>query len=318
MQQPRAATRDTDKLAADPLELSIVAQGVAQLTFAQIDEVRKKPPAVFTPRLSAQFLKHSDEQTLASLVALDRAMTDAALPGSDFDKWSIISASRNFGRAAMAAAIDKYRDDGPWGVSVQVIPHRTPHAVCGTISLALLNHGPCVGVGGRVGQEVSALLATAGLLRHDGRDGVWVLLSAWLPELMIEINGKPTSESACVAIALGVVGSESVASESACLGRIRFDASQDAVARQAEIEKQSGLAEGLTEFLAGDAGSQRVWSIITGETLRVEVDLTPASRKPAGGRMLRSDRAHPLPIPPGAAVQPLAATLSSRPSGNPQ
>src|SRR5262249_55024192 len=95
-------------------ELSIVACGGACLSFAELARIPKEPPVGLPRTLSPQLLKHSDEQTLASLVAVSQAINQAQLTDKDFANWAIISTSRNLGRSAFATVIDKYRDEGPW------------------------------------------------------------------------------------------------------------------------------------------------------------------------------------------------------------
>ncbi len=148
-----------------PLEFAIVAHGTAGLTPAELTALRTRPLAGFPAELMPQLLKHSDEQTLASLSAVRCALAAGQLEATDFSQWGVVSSSRYLGRSPFAAVLNKYKIDGPWGVSVQVIPHRMPHSVPGTISLALQNHGPSISVGGGPDDQTSALLSIAGLLR---------------------------------------------------------------------------------------------------------------------------------------------------------
>src|SRR5205823_5171037 len=128
-----------------------------------------------------------------------------AVAEADFSNWAIVSSSRNLGRSAFATVIDNYRSEGPWGVSVQVIPHCTAHAIAGTISLALASHGPCIGAGsGSVG-ELDALLSVASILRQANWCGAWVVFTGWSPELAIDLTGRPTSDSICLATAIAVM-----------------------------------------------------------------------------------------------------------------
>src|SRR5580698_5320962 len=82
-----------------PLELAIVAHGTASLTPAEMDAMRGVPLNGLPQTLVPQLLKHSDEQTLASLVALRRALAGSGLEGTDFDRWGVVSSSRYLGRS---------------------------------------------------------------------------------------------------------------------------------------------------------------------------------------------------------------------------
>ena len=115
---------------------------------------------------------------------------------------------------------DRYSVDGPWGVSVQVIPHRTAHSVSGTISLGLGMHGPCIGVNGGMNGENTGLLALPCLMQERQWNGIWLVCSNWSPEVTVDQKGQSISDSACLATALALVGSD----HPNPLGHIRFEA----------------------------------------------------------------------------------------------
>ena len=140
---PQHATQSS----AESILISIVASACAQLTVSELAAVRKESLLNFPNPLSPQLLRHSDEQTLAALVALSKIMPKISQEPNHFGDWAVVSCSSNLGRSAFATVIDKYRHEGPWGVSVQVIPHCTAHAVAGTVSLAIGSHGPSISAG---------------------------------------------------------------------------------------------------------------------------------------------------------------------------
>ena len=178
------------------------------------------------------------------------------MTNNDFHDWAIVSSSRNLGRSAFAAVIDKYREQGPWGVSVQVIPHCTAHAVAGTISLALDSHGPCIGAGGGPNGEIDSLFSAACILQQPDWFGAWIVFSGWEPELAIDTAGQPTSDSMCRPLPIAVTREWSACS----MGRICFEPS---CSRQAialgETEHES-LSASFAEFLSGADGVHRMWS----------------------------------------------------------
>lgn len=208
------------------IELAIVSVGTSRLTVGELAAARQQITGKFSASLKPQFLKHSDPQTLAAVEALTAATDDfeprLCVPTSDnFADWAIVSATQYLGRSAFAAVIEKYQIDGPWGVSVQVIPHTSPHAVASTLSLALASHGPCIGVGAAPGEETQALLTTATLLERSEIPGTWLVLSGWSPEPPIDVEGTETIEAQCRAGVMAVVSSHSPVAESA-IGRISF------------------------------------------------------------------------------------------------
>lgn len=174
------------------VSLSIVAIGRSSLTAAELAAMRQQSIEKLPTPLRPQFLKHSDEQSLAALDAVKNAIGEFTL--GDYGDWAIISASRHLGRAAFAAVIAKYQVDGPWGVSVQVIPHSSPHAVAGTLSLALNCHGPCIGAGFAPGDELQAMLSLAAFVQRPGIGGAWFVSS-----------GFTDSGQRCTAAALAIV-----------------------------------------------------------------------------------------------------------------
>jgi hypothetical protein len=264
--QTATLPRDRALLAFKPVELSIVASGVAQLTMAELSAIRKESLPNLPSRLSPQLLRHSDEQTLAALVALSEATKSIATASKDFSDWAIVSSSRNLGRGAFAAVIDKYRSEGPWGVSVQVIPHCTAHAVAGTISLAIGSHGPCIGAGDG---ELDALLSAACVLRQPDWCGAWVVFSHWLPELAIDSAGRPTADATCWAAAIAVTRQPSACS----LGRIRIAGSGAPKLPSREAGDDGTPSASFTEFLADERGDRRTWSTPATSAMRIEVEL---------------------------------------------
>ena len=166
--------------------------------------LRQEPRLRFPPQVTPYFLKNSDDQTITTLAAVHETIQLMDRTPQEFREWGVVSASRYVGRGAFAATLHKYGNDGPWGVSVQVIPHNLLHSVSSTISLSLPCQGPCLGAGGGPQGEVDALLAAANLLADPSRPGVWVTWSYWDPELQIDSRGKPTSESHCIATVLAL------------------------------------------------------------------------------------------------------------------
>jgi hypothetical protein len=258
-----------------PFELAIVARGTARLSIAELTAMRKQPPDCFSPKLSPLFLKHSDEQTLAALAALYRAKSDFALGGEDFGPWAVLSISRYLGRNSFAALRAKYAAEGAWGISVQVIPHRTAHSVSGTISLALGLHGPAIGVNGGANGEDTGLLALPSILAQPQWNGAWLVFSKWEPELAVNESGDIISNSVCVAAALAVVNAEN-ADQRTSLGYIRFEPNGSLNGRTA-MQPAAGPHVGLLEHIFEDAeqhaASPRFWRRTPGK-MQIEVGLT--------------------------------------------
>ncbi len=263
--QSAVLTQQSGRLFESTFNLSIIAYGSAHLTGPELAAIRKKSLPGFRTALSPQLLRHSDDQTLSALAAMSTAMGQLATTDSDFGKWAVVSASRNLGRSAFAAVMDKYRSEGPWGVSVQVIPHCTAHAVAGTVSLALHSHGPCIGAGSGDNGEVEALLAAASILRQHHWPGVWVLFSGWSPDLAIDFAGQPISHSVCAATALALECNISPHSR----GRIHIQWKPDST----DLTENDPPSLSLAEIAANTSDGKTSWSSSSTSGIQIHVEL---------------------------------------------
>ncbi len=252
-----------------PFELAILARGTARLTILELAAMRKQPPACFSPKLAPLFLKHSDEQTLAALTALYRAKADFGIDAEDFAAWGVVSISRYLGRGAFASMRDRFAVDGAWGVSVQLIPHRTAHSVAGTISLGLGMHGPCIGVNGGMDGENSGLLALPSLMQSGQCHGVWLISSNWLPELTVDQKGQSISESVCMAAALALAHAD----HPNPLGHIRFTPFRRGERELPGNHVSKMPAASLLEYIFAE-DDHAAWQRCPGNVVRVEVGLT--------------------------------------------
>ena len=272
VRQPRATHNQA-------LRLAIVAHGTAVLTGRELAALRQQASERLGPRfhkLKPQFLKHSEEQTLAALAAASQALQQTEL-ADDFGAWAIVSSTRYLARGAFAAVIDKYQVDGPWGVSVQAIPHGTPHAVASTLSLALGIHGPCIGAGAAAGDEWQSLLSAASLLQDPRRPGAWLLFSASSPESPTDESGQPAREAVCLAAALAIVNPALQDSAGNALGHIEFKPRGTDDALQPRDHAVGPNRAGLTEFLVGWRNLRDRWHYRAGAGLTISID-RPAHR----------------------------------------
>ncbi|HEX7448737.1 MAG TPA: hypothetical protein VF306_14390 [Pirellulales bacterium] len=269
------------------LRLGIVAYGTAALTARELDGIRHPLNDGASPglgprfhRLKPQFLKHSEEQTLAALAATSAAFDRFDLT-DNFGPWAIVSSTRYLARDAFAAVIDKYRVDGPWGVSVQTIPHGSPHAVASTLSLALGIHGPCIGVGAAAGDEPQALLSAASLLRDPKRPGAWLVFTAWSPESPPNAGGSSMTQATCLAAALAVVNL--TYSQARVIGEVEFSIGECDEALPRRVDDCRSPVLGLTEFLVGWHNDQRRWQGRAGAEMQIALD-RPSVDEPIAAR----------------------------------
>src|ERR1700686_4107846 len=142
-----------------------------------IAQWRKQPVVVGADRLPISFLKHSQDQTVVGLMGVLNAVAQQGWQERSFADWSVIAAPDLFGRVALAQTLQRFLQEGAWGVSPQSIPHQSLHAPSGTISQALKIYGPNFGVSGGPNAGPDAFLIAAAMMFDRGLPGLWVVLS---------------------------------------------------------------------------------------------------------------------------------------------
>jgi hypothetical protein len=183
----------------------VAAHAVVRVPVESLAEFRRQPGPVSGPPLPPAFLKHADEQTVAGMTAVNQAIHDHGLAGTDFNDWGVLGAPHFLGRPALAAALQRFGAEGAWGVSPHLIPQRCLHALSGTVSQALKIHGPNYGVGGGPGGTAEVLLAAASTLHCRRLPGVWAVLTSLYPNVPPDPEGRPAAGSLCVGLALALV-----------------------------------------------------------------------------------------------------------------
>lgn len=183
----------------------LAAHAFVEIPLEKLGDFRKQPgPVPAEAPLPASFLKHADEQTVAGMTAVYRAIAAYQLPARSFTDWGVVAAPRFLGRAALAATLQRFQAEGAWGVSPHLIPHRSLHSISGTVSQALKIHGPNFGVGGGPGCTTEVLLAAFAMLHGQRLPGVWVVLTAITPEEPLAPDGQTVPGTACVGLALAL------------------------------------------------------------------------------------------------------------------
>lgn len=182
----------------------VLAQGTFRVMAAQFPTLRQTP-GLLRELFSANFLKHADEQSLVALGAVYDAMRGYGLERQAFDDWAVLAGPRFLGRSATIVALQRFASEGAWGISPHLIPHRSLHAVSGTLSQALKIRGPNFGVGGGQHAAAEALLAAAALVSRDEVPGAWLVLTGWDEEPVTPDPAKAQPDAACSAVALALV-----------------------------------------------------------------------------------------------------------------
>jgi hypothetical protein len=151
-------------------------------------------------------LRYSDEQTIAAVAAVCRAL-DVANAGDRgrYDDWGILAAPRFLGRANLVLTLKRFAAEGVWGVSPHLIPHFALHSQAGTLSLVLGTHGPNLGLGGGIHAASEGLLTAFSWLHSGLVPGVWLTFTGWSPEYHPNTEGQPIGPAECFGMALALV-----------------------------------------------------------------------------------------------------------------
>jgi hypothetical protein len=104
----------------------------------------------------------------------------------------------------MIVSLQRFLAEGAWGVSPQMIPHRSLHSPSGTVSHALRIHGPNFGVGGGPEGAVEVLLAAAAMLERGQLPGLWLMWTAQEPEGEMDEAGHGDPNTICRALAVAL------------------------------------------------------------------------------------------------------------------
>jgi hypothetical protein len=218
----------------------VAAHGWVRVPAEAVADLRRQPGPAAGLSLPANLLRQCDEQTVVALAAVLRAVHDHGLDPETLTDWGVLAAPLYLGRAALAAALHRFRAEGAWGVSPHLVPHRSMHSPSGALSFALKMRGPNFGVGGGPGCASEALLAAAALLARRRPPGVWVVFSAFEPNAPPDRLGGHAAGVACAALALALTPPG--AGRAAARLRVR-PASAPAAPPQ-----PTALARGLTPF----------------------------------------------------------------------
>ena len=197
---------------------AIDACGTARLGLPEIPPLRKRLPAWVPENIAGHFLKYTDEQTVAAVAAVDRAIQSHEIDLSRRRDWPIIAAPRFLGRVAGPTVIRGYERGGPQSVSPHIIPQNSLHSISGALSILLASHGPNVGVGGGPESLDDAMLAAFSLPGANQVEGCWLVATAWDPEPVADREGRFGNEPICHAFALSLRFS----SAGLNLGELRF------------------------------------------------------------------------------------------------
>jgi hypothetical protein len=164
---------------ATTVSCAVVGHGGIRATADQLPALRQNPGSYPARPIPPGFLKHADEQTVVAMAALLKAIERDNLTDVDFTDWGVLAAPRFLGRITTSQALERFAAEGAWGISPHLIPHRTLHAISGTISQAMQIHGPNLGVGGGPDAALEVTRVAAAFLANHELPGLWLIMSGW-------------------------------------------------------------------------------------------------------------------------------------------
>jgi hypothetical protein len=211
----------------DAVEYGVLAHAAVQTPVDAMTRLRQNPGPSPGPTWPANFLKHSDEQTVVGFAAVLQAIRAFRLQDRSFRDWGVVAAPRFVGRLVGTGAMIKYEREGARSTSPHLIPHQSLHAVSGAISVALQMHGPNCGVGGGPEALAEGLLAACTILDAGDIPGLWLVVSQWEPEPIPDAQGRSAVPGPCHGVALALV--PHVPSGAAIRLRYRWDGAAPAV-----------------------------------------------------------------------------------------
>jgi hypothetical protein len=182
----------------------VAAFALARLPLDSLPDVRRHPETALGISLPVSVLKHLDDQTVAGLAAVCRALKESELNQTGFHDWGVLAAPHFIGQTLMVTSLQRFHEEGAWGVSPHVIPHHSLHSLSGTISQVLKIHGPNLGVGGGRGGTGEALLAAAAWIGRQRVPGVWVVVTSYDPQGELDSDGHPQPGTASLGLALAL------------------------------------------------------------------------------------------------------------------
>jgi len=263
----------------------IAALTVVRLSRAELAELRKQansPTMLSAPR---SLLRHTDDQTIAGITAVSRAIEEFELPRESSSEWGFVGCARLPGRSTFASSLEDFRREGARGTSMQIIPNCSQHSLSGTLSLLLNSRKPNFGVGGGFDCEGAALMAASTLLATARLPMVWCVLAEWTPEPDLLTSAPLEFDAHCIAAAFALVPSVE-----GCLGRMSLSccaASTPGASAVTELPQISKILELVAEhslenitILATLPGGLQLDVEWQGTAQTVPLPIKPANKQP--------------------------------------
>lgn len=177
---------------------------VVEVPLSEIQALRDAPVPAGAPALPPRFLRHCDEQTVVGVRAVLEALASQEPPPS-LARDGVIAAPRLAGRITAAQTLAQVATAGGVAVSPHVVPQCSLHALASAVSVALGMHGLNLGTSGGPEALSEGLFTALSLVSTAGCDRIWLVLTEWDEEPVLDAAGRPTNDPLCRALALALV-----------------------------------------------------------------------------------------------------------------
>ncbi|MFM8433939.1 MAG: hypothetical protein ACKOBP_01135 [Planctomycetia bacterium] len=269
------------------------SHAVVEVPLAELQSLRDAPAPVGAPKLPPRFLRHCDEHTVVGVRAVLEAIAALPDPARPLDRYGVIGAPRLAGRITGAQTLVQAAEAGGIAVSPHVVPQCSLHALASAVSVALGLHGPNLGASGGPEALSEGLYTAVSLANASGCDGLWLVLTEWDEEPVLDAAGRPTNNPLCRAVALAL-RPQTAADDGAVTFSIRI--ADPTVQRDSFT---AGVAHGLADFawaigMCAGGGAITSWSHVCpwGAEIRI---LAPSAaalpKRPQDRAMVRREAA---------------------------
>lgn len=180
------------------------SHAVVEVPLADLQSLRDAPAPAGAPKLPPRFLRHCDEHTVVGVRAVLEAIAALPDPVRPLDRYGVIGAPRLAGRITGAQTLVQAAEAGGIAVSPHVVPQCSLHALASAVSVALGLHGPNLGASGGPEALSEGLYTAVSLANASGCDGLWLVLTEWDEEPVLDAAGRPTNNPLCRAVALAL------------------------------------------------------------------------------------------------------------------
>lgn len=250
---------------------AVASHAIVETRLSEIAALREQPSPIADRPLPLRFLRHCDEQTVVGMRAVMDAMV--GYPGSrpSFDRFGVIASPCAAGRLASAQTLAQLSTRGTAAVSPHIVPQCSLHAMASAVSVVFGMHGPNIGTSGGADALSEGLLTAFTLLADStatgnaGCEGIWLIVSEWDEEPLLDTTGKPVNDPLCRAVALAITRQEHAASAQAAAGNILLALHLQrggADGRHADRSQRSDVLAAFARALAmcGAGGVLRSWA----------------------------------------------------------